>query len=198
MPPTRHSDARYITTTTEYLTQWEEVMPIKDYIVDTAARFIFESIISRFGCLKSLTGNQGAHFINEIVASLLKKFLIQHHKSILYHPQANGTVEAFNKILEKGLTKIVSANRDDWDERVPAKLWAYRTTVKQTHKQTLFQLVYGQEVVVPAEFIVPSIFISEATKMIDDAYLKERMEQLMELDESRFLAEFHQLVEQWR
>lgn len=41
--------------------------------------------------------------------------MIQHHKSSIYHPQENGTVEAFKKILVKGITKICSANRDDWD-----------------------------------------------------------------------------------
>ena len=59
--------------------------------------------------------------------------------------------------------------------------------VKRTHKQTPFQVVYNREAVVLAEFIILSIIISQATKMIDDATLKERMEQLMELDESRFL-----------
>lgn len=34
--------------------------------------------------------------------------------------------------------------------------------------------------------------------MTDDETLKERMEELMELDESRFLVEFHQSVEQRR
>jgi len=64
--------------------------------------------------------------------------------------------------------------------------------------QTQFQLVYGREVVVPVEFIVPSIFISQATKMISDATLKEGMDQIMELDESRFLAQFQKSVEQRR
>lgn len=87
--------------------------------------------------------------MNETIETLLRTFMIHHNKSIPYHPQANEVVEAFNKILEKGLTKVVSANRDDWDEIIPATLWVYRTIVKRIHKKTSFQLVYGREVVVP-------------------------------------------------
>jgi len=129
---------RYIITTTKYLARWLEATPVRDYTTDTAARFIFENIISRFGYPKSLTSDQGTHFINEIVESLLKNFMIQHHKSSPYHPQGNETVKAFKKILEKGLTKFISGNRDDWDERVLTTLWAYKTTVKRLHKQTPF------------------------------------------------------------
>ena len=34
------------------------------------------------------------------------------------------------KTLTKGLTKICNADKDDWDEKKPAVLWAYRTTYK--------------------------------------------------------------------
>jgi transposase InsO family protein len=88
-------------------------------VLDTATRFIFENIITRFGFPRSLTSDQGVHFINITIATLTHEFLIQHHKSIPYHPQANGIVEAFNKIMEKGLTKVCCTNREDWDKRVP-------------------------------------------------------------------------------
>lgn len=83
--------------------------------MDNTARFIFENITSRFGCPKSLTSDQGTHFINETISSFLQNFMIQHHRINLDQPQENGIVEAFNKILEKGLTKIFSANCDDLD-----------------------------------------------------------------------------------
>ena len=90
------------------------------------------------------------HFINSPIVVLTTGFLIQHHKSIPYHLKANGTVEAFNKILERGLTKVCCANWEDWDDRVREILWAYRTTKKKLHRYTPFQLVYGKEAVVPA------------------------------------------------
>lgn len=78
--------------------------PVKDCMVETIARFIFENIISWFGCLRSLISDQGTNFLNETIESLLKTFMVQHKKSNLYHPQANHAVETFNKILEKWLT----------------------------------------------------------------------------------------------
>jgi len=134
----RHLKAPYIITTKEYLKRWVEAAAVRNCMVETAARFIFKNIISQFGFPKSLTSDQGTHFINETVKSLLERFMIQHHKRSLYHPQANDTVEVFNKILEKFLTKICNAHRDDWDERILATLWAYKTIVKRMNNQTPF------------------------------------------------------------
>ena len=74
-------------------------------------------------------------------------------------------MEAFNKILEHALTKIWCVNRDDWDLKVPIVLWAYRTTYKNFTKQALFKLVYGQEAVVPMEYIILGLIIVAYTDM---------------------------------
>jgi hypothetical protein len=62
---------------------------------------------------------------------------------------------------------IWSVNRYDWDLRVPAVLWAYKTTCKKLTMQTPFKFVYGLEVVVPMEYLVPSLRIAAFIDMDD-------------------------------
>jgi hypothetical protein len=55
-------------------------------------------------------------------------------------------------VLHKGLTKNLWDRQDDWDDKVPVILWAYRTTYKRSTGKIPFKLVYGQEVVIPLHF----------------------------------------------
>ena len=129
-PPRKWTSVRCIITATNYLTRWEKVAPVKYCTTATVAKFLFENVVTRFGCSKILISDQGTYFVNKLIVELTTEFQIQHKKTTPYHPQANGTVKAFNKVLENALTKVCNVNRDDWDQKVSAILWAYRTTCK--------------------------------------------------------------------
>ena len=77
-------------------------------------------------------------------------------------------------------------------------LWDYRTTCKKITGHTPFSLVYGQEVVMPMDYIMPSIRIAQITGMIDREMTNERLVQMLTLEEDRFITGFHQKVQKAR
>jgi len=90
----------------EYLTRWVEAQLVKDCTGATTTKFLFDYVLTRFGCPKVLMSDQGTHFLNETISAFTEEFHVYHQKSTPYHLQVNRVVEAFNKILENVLTKI--------------------------------------------------------------------------------------------
>lgn len=63
--------ARYIITAIEYLTRWEAAPPVKYF---TAAKFLFEHVLTRFDCPNILMNDCGTHFLNEMINALMEEF----------------------------------------------------------------------------------------------------------------------------
>ena len=87
---------------------------------------------------------------------------------------------------------------DDWDKKFSAMLWVYCTTYKRVIGHTPFRLVYGQEVVVPMEYIVPILWITTLTEMADGNAIENRLTQPIQMEEEQFVTGFHQTVEKQR
>ena len=142
-----------------------EAKAVKTNDAKVAATFLFEQVITRFGCPKILISDRGKHFLNQMLEEMTEGFKINHRKTTPYHPQTNGHTERVNQTLVGILRKTVSDSKRDWDVKLPAALWAYRTTYKVTTKATPFSLVYGLEAILPIEFEVPSLRIAVETRM---------------------------------
>ena len=68
--PKKIIGAWYIITATYYLTQWAEAAPVVDCTTVIAGRFLFENIMTRFGCPRIFMSDQGSHFINCTVRAM--------------------------------------------------------------------------------------------------------------------------------
>jgi hypothetical protein len=72
-------------------------------------------------------------------------------RSSPYYAQANGQAEASNKSLIKLIKRKIDEHPKRWHEVLSEALWAYRMSCHGAIKTTPYQLVYGQEAVLPWE-----------------------------------------------
>ncbi|RDY02739.1 Pro-Pol polyprotein, partial [Mucuna pruriens] len=54
-----------------------------------------------FGVPKALISDQGSHFYNRSMATLLEKYGVVHQVATAYHPQTNEQAEVFNRKIKK-------------------------------------------------------------------------------------------------
>jgi transposase InsO family protein len=125
--------------------------------VRTKDIFFFNHIITRFGVPHVIVTDHGSHFKNQMMSELHAKLGFLHENSSPYYPQANGQVEAINKVLKTMIQRMVWENKTSWHLQLFSTLWAYRTSVKTATGFTSFQLIYGLEVVLPIECKIPSL-----------------------------------------
>ena len=86
-PAIKRSGTRYIIMKSKYLTRWEEEMPVEYCSAETTRHFMFEQVITRFGCPRNLMSDKGTHFINSTIKDMTEDFEVYHQKSTPYHPQ---------------------------------------------------------------------------------------------------------------
>jgi len=131
-------------------------------------------------------------------SELLKTFLVVHRGSTPYYPRGNGQPESTNKVLRTILTKICEFKRNDSEHKLHAALWAYRTAYKTSTGQIPFQLTYGMEVVMPTEYVLPSLRITIEEKLSDEESLRKILTTVEKLSQARQLTIHAMRVEKMR
>eukprot|EP00253_Pinus_taeda_P005253 PITA_05253 len=125
--PTSARGHGYIIVTVDYFTKWAEVMTTLNNNGETTALFFFNHVVSRFGVPQAIVTDHGSHFRNHMMVELAAKLGLSHDSSTLYYRQANGQVEAINKVLKRMLQRMIGVHKRNCHLIMYSALWAYRT-----------------------------------------------------------------------
>ncbi len=81
---------QYILITTDYATKWVETRALRTNITIVIAKFVYECILTKFGCPLTIVTNKGVHFIDDAIKYLIDHFVLKHVSSTTCYPQGNG------------------------------------------------------------------------------------------------------------
>jgi transposase InsO family protein len=95
--------------------------------------------------------DQGASYMSHQFKEFASALKIKLLNSLPYYAQANGQAKSSNKVLIKLIKKKIDEHMRRWHEVLSEALWARRTSRHSATKVTPFELVYGQEAVLPVE-----------------------------------------------
>ena len=102
------------------------------------------SVVARYGCFRAVRSDRGTHFVNEVIAELLRLFEIQQVLTLAERPQANGVVERNGGEVMRHLRLLVAPKdlRRLWSVMLPLSQRIINNTWKASLGSTPHQLLH--------------------------------------------------------
>ena len=141
----------HLLTMVDRTTRWPEAVPLSSTTTADVARAFVYTWVARFGVPLDMTSDRGPQFTSELWNAVARSLGVKLHRTAAYNPQANGLCERFHRSLKAALR--ASLVDGGWVDRLPWVLLGLRSAPKEDLQASSAQLVLGQSLRVPGEFL---------------------------------------------
>ena len=117
--PKAIGNKNYLLVGTYYFTRWIKAEPLANIRDVDVKRFIWKSIVTRFGVPHTLILDNGLQFDSRAFRKYCSDLGIKNRYSTLAYPQGNGQVKAVNKVIVNGLKKRLDDANGKWVKELP-------------------------------------------------------------------------------
>lgn len=119
--PIRYSSVdKYIIVLVDLFSRWPEIKVTNSIETRDIVLFL-EGLFEKKGFPVILQSDNGVQFTSHKMVKFLESKGIVHKRSALYHPETNGVVERFNRVLKETIQRALS-NNVSWEVEVKDKV----------------------------------------------------------------------------
>ena len=134
---------KYLLQATDPSMSWVEARAVRKPNSEAWAKFLYEEVYSRFGCVLLCLVDGGSEF-KGAVEILFKQYGIVVIVSSPYHPEGNGHSERSHQTLVNSILRACGKDTFRWPLYVHAGLWAMRCSTSRVTGYPPYFLLYGQ------------------------------------------------------
>ncbi|GJZ11023.1 reverse transcriptase domain-containing protein [Tanacetum coccineum] len=148
---------KFLIVAIDYFTKWIEAKAVATITGNQVKKFVWDNIVCIFRLPGEIISDNEKQFRDNPFKDWCEKLCIRQCFASVKHPQANGLIERANRSLGEGIKARLDERSKDWIEELPHVLWAHRTMIKSSNRETPFSLTYGMEAVIPAKIGMPTL-----------------------------------------
>jgi transposase InsO family protein len=128
--PETKSGNRYVLVAIDHYSKWCEAKAVADHGAKTAARFLEDEVIYRYGVPRFVLTDNGGEWAAEF-DTMCSDYNIHHQQTAPHWPQCNGMAERLIQTIKHGVTILSSTpdNTNCWDEQLAKVMFGYRCGV---------------------------------------------------------------------
>ncbi len=188
LPETKAGN-KYILVAIDHYSKWCEAKVVADHGARTAARFLEDDLICRYGVPGFVLTDNGGEWSAEFEA-MCKDYSIQHQRTAPQWPQCNGMAKRMIKTIKHGIIVLATnpENVDCWDEHLAKVLFGYRCGVQASTKFSPFMVLTGR-----SPRLIADNYLSALTSVVDDGVDVEQIAAQF-LEKVSLIASIHENV----
>ena len=143
--PATNQGNKHLLVISDVFTKFVMAIPLRDQKAVSVVNALTTHFFATHGIPEKMLSDQGPSFRANETAELFRLLHVRKIWTSPYHPQIDGMVERWNRMMCKMLGTLINKRQTDWDKFVGLVTLAYNTSFHPTVGNTPYFLRFGCE-----------------------------------------------------
>ena len=178
---------KMVLTMIDPFTKWAECIPIPNKSAKVVSSAFIRAWICRFGVPKTIITDNDKTFLSCLFRGIANRLGTTTLRTTPYHPEGNAFIEAFHKVLRKGLMHFIATGNHNipFEEALQLVLFNYRSLPHSTTNESPAFLTYGTDMRSPLDNdwrLVPDLDEGQRIKFLNKMRLDIQFQTIQQVE----------------